>query len=167
MLAFNDLFVGCHSHVSARYVLRVENRAEPQSSSGMIVSTGAGSTGWLSSVCNMASGFAAWTGHGAEAARQLNWEDRRLVWVVREPFRSKSLRQRDLVAGLLEQGQELVIESLMPAGGVIFSDGVEADFLEFTSGTIARVAVSAAIRPPCRAVSRTLPFAFRFFFFAP
>ena len=142
MLAFNDLFVGCRTHVSARYVLRVGNRAEQQSSSGMIVSTGAGSSGWLSSVCNMASGFSAWTGHRAEAHVRLNWEDRRLVWVVREPFKSK-VSGSALVAGFLEQGQELIIESLMPAGGVIFSDGIEADFLEFTSGTIARVAVSA------------------------
>jgi hypothetical protein len=68
-------------------------------------------------------------------------QDRRLVWVVREPFRSKQLGA-DLVAGWLDQGNELVIESLMPAGGVVFSDGVESDFLEFSSGTIARIGVS-------------------------
>jgi len=107
----------------------------------MIVSTGVGSTGWLSSVCNMADGFAAWTGDRTEHRIKMTWEDRRLVWVVREPFRSK-LSGSDLVAGYLEQGQELVIESLMPSNGVIFSDGVEADYLEFTSGTIARIGVS-------------------------
>ena len=142
MLAFNDFFVGCQSHVSARYVLHVDDRAEPQSSSGLIVSTGAGSTGWLSSVFNMADGFARWAGGGVRHQTQLAWEDRRLVWVVREPFRSKQ-SGADLVAGWLDQGRELVIESLMPSGGVIFSDGVESDFLEFTSGTIARVGVAA------------------------
>jgi hypothetical protein len=141
MLAFNDLFVGCRTHASARYVLRTENRSEQQSSSGMIVSTGAGSTGWLSSVCNMADGFAAWTGRHEEHQVRMNWEDRRLVWVVREPFRSK-LSGSAMVAGFLEQGHELIIESLMPSNGVIFSDGVEADFLEFTSGTIARIGVA-------------------------
>jgi hypothetical protein len=119
----------------------VDDRAEPQSSSGLIISTGAGSTGWLSSVVNMAEGFARWTGGGLQHRLQLAWEDRRLVWVVREPFRSKQ-SGADLVAGLLDQGNELVIESLMPSGGVIFSDGVESDFLEFTSGTIARVGVA-------------------------
>jgi hypothetical protein len=141
MLAFNDFFIGCQSHVSARYVLRVDNQEEPQSSSGLIVSTGAGSTGWLSSVFNMAKGFARWTGGGLQHRIQLAWEDRRLVWVVREPFRSKQ-SGADLVAGWLDQGNELVIESLMPSGGVVFSDGVEADFLEFTSGTMARVRVA-------------------------
>jgi hypothetical protein len=57
---------------------------------------------------------------------------------VREPFLSKQSRA-SLVAGLLEDGDELVIESLMPAKGVVFSDGIESDFLEFNSGSIARV----------------------------
>jgi hypothetical protein len=30
----------------------------------------------------------------------------------------------------------------MPQAGVIFSDGLESDFLEFNSGTIARIGVS-------------------------
>ncbi len=54
MLAFNDLFIGRRSHASARYN---DDRSvcspESQSSSGVIVATGAGSTGWLSSVFNM------------------------------------------------------------------------------------------------------------------
>ncbi len=56
MLAFNDLFIGVKSHVSARYQLRVDGREESQSSSGVLVSTGAGSSGWMSSVFNMAAG---------------------------------------------------------------------------------------------------------------
>jgi len=71
----------------------------------------------------------------------LNWEDRRLVWAVREPFRSKT-SGAELVAGFLEQGQELAVESLMPSGGVIFSDGIEADFIEFNSGTTAAFTIS-------------------------
>ena len=73
---------------------------------------------------------------------QLHWEDRRLVWAVREPFRSRH-SGADLVAGVLEDDEELVIGSQMPSRGVIFSDGVEDDFLEFSSGTIARFTVSS------------------------
>src|SRR6478752_7184249 len=59
LLAFNDLFLGAASHVSARYRLDAGSGFESQSSSGVIVSTGAGSTGWLSSIFTMASGVAA------------------------------------------------------------------------------------------------------------
>lgn len=139
--AFNDFFVGAASHVSARYVLEYAGRSEPQSSSGILVSTGAGSTGWLSSVFNMAAGLAQFQGGELPPRPQLAWEDRRLAWAVREPFVSMR-SQASLVAGWLEEGEELIVESLMPDGGVIFSDGIESDFLPFTSGTIARLRVS-------------------------
>ncbi|MEF0941684.1 hypothetical protein [Rhizobium sp. BR 362] len=44
------------SHVSARYVLRAEERKERQSSSVIIVSAGVGSTGWLKSL------YSGWVG---------------------------------------------------------------------------------------------------------
>lgn len=138
LLAFNDLFIGARSHVSARYRLRAGDREEVQSSSGVLVSTGAGSTGWMSSVFNMAAGVARFAGGTGGAAVRLAWEDRRLLYAVREPFRSRH-SAADLVAGLIEPGQEIVLESRMPSGGVIFSDGIEADFLDFNSGAIARV----------------------------
>jgi hypothetical protein len=50
LLAFNDLFIGTRTHTSARYRISVGSAAEAQSSSGVLVSTGAGSTGWMSSV---------------------------------------------------------------------------------------------------------------------
>ncbi len=78
MLAFNDFFIGCQSHVSARYVLRVDKQAEPQSSSGLLVSTGAGSTGWLSSVVNMAKGFAP--GRAEGCSTEFGWPGRTAAW---------------------------------------------------------------------------------------
>ncbi len=56
LLAFNDLSIGRKTHVSARYRLTHGRRSEDQSSSGIIVSTGAGSTGWPGSVLNGAAG---------------------------------------------------------------------------------------------------------------
>ncbi len=141
MLAFNDFFIGCRSHTSARYTLQIDASSEPQSSSGIIVATGAGSTGWLSSIFNMADGVARLAGGNAGQPQAMRWEDRRLVWVVREPFASRH-SQANLVAGKLEDGQELHLESLMPEKGVIFSDGIEADGIDFNSGTIASVRVA-------------------------
>ena len=138
LVAFNDFFIGARSHVSALYKIRCGEKAEVQSSSGVLVSTGAGSTGWLSSVFNMVSGISLLRGGSEVQPVRLPWEDRRLVYVVREPFVSRH-SQANIVTGMLESGQELVLESLMPSAGVIFSDGVEADFLQFNSGATATV----------------------------
>lgn len=141
LLAFNDFFMGCRTHVSARYTLEVGREREPQSSSGLLVSTGAGSTGWMSSVFNMAAGVSRLLHKEVDGSVRLEWDARRLIWAVREPFISKHSQAR-LISGLLDEPEELVIESLMPSNGVIFSDGIESDFLQFNSGTIARVGVS-------------------------
>lgn len=142
LLAFNDLFIGARSHVSARYTLRAGTRSESQSSSGVLVSTGAGSTGWLSSVFNMAAGIASFTGGAAGSPPSLAWEDPRLVFIVREPFASRH-SHAGLVAGVIAPGASLSLESLMPSGGVIFSDGIEADALAFDSGAIATISAAA------------------------
>ena len=138
LLAFNDLFLGAQSHISARYHIRWNKSEEPQSSSGVLVSTGAGSTGWMSSVFNMASGVAKLVGGGVVNSLRLDWEDPRLLFVVREPFVSRH-SQANIVAGILQQRQALQLESLMPSGGVIFSDGIEADYLQFNSGSMATI----------------------------
>ncbi|HKE91734.1 MAG TPA: hypothetical protein VKB45_15475 [Gemmatimonadales bacterium] len=138
LLAFNDLFIGPSTHVSARYRLRAGGVVEAQSSSGVLVSTGAGSTGWISSVFNMAAGVTAFSGGRGGSGIRLEWEDPRLIYAVREPFISRHSTAR-IIAGYVLPGMELQLESLMPLGGVIFSDGIENDFLEFNTGTTARV----------------------------
>lgn len=138
LLAFNDLFLGARSHVSALYRISCGKESEAQSSSGVLVSTGAGSTGWISSVFNMTSGVASFCGASRVKAVRMAWEDRRLLYIVREPFVSRH-SAAGIVAGMLDAGQELVLESLMPTGGAIFSDGIEVDFLEFNSGAVAHV----------------------------
>ena len=143
MLAFNDLFIGVRTHTSARYQITFGDRSEPQSSSGIIVSTGAGSTGWLSSMFNMAAGVARLIEGEVHSPKpfRLDWEDEQLVFVVREPFVSKTSRA-GIVAGLITPETELSLESRTPENGAIFSDGVEADYVTFNSGAIAHVRVA-------------------------
>jgi len=138
LLAFNDLFVGARSHVSARYRISTGAGSEAQSSSGILVSTGAGSTGWMSSVFNMATGVTAFTGGSGTKGIRLSWEDPRLLFAVREPFVSRH-SSASIVAGWIEDGAEIRIESSMAGEGVVFSDGVERDFLEFNAGAIGHV----------------------------
>ena len=145
LLAFNDLFIGVRSHVSARYRIQVNGREEHHSSSGIIVSTGAGSTGWLSSLFNMASGMVRHYPRVLMAGKsgplsplKLPWDTDQLVFVVREPFLSKT-SGADIVMGEITRESPLILESEMPEGGVIFSDGVEVDYLAFNAGAIAEI----------------------------
>jgi NAD kinase len=136
LLAFNDFFIGANSHVSARYTIEIEDRRENQSSSGIIVSTGAGSTGWLQSVYAGAAGvIEALGGRVVPPANRgrLAWDSDYLVYSVREPFPSKAT-QVNLVHGTVDRARPLRITSRMPTNGVIFSDGIESDYLEFNSG---------------------------------
>jgi len=140
LLAFNDLFIGASSHVSSRYRIIFGEKNEEQSSSGLIVSTVAGSTGWLSSVFNMAYGVAGMFEKNLKLKRP-KLKDDELLFAVREPFQSIRT-QIGITAGLIKNKHSLTIESLMPTGGVIFSDGVEADFIKFNSGSIATIGLA-------------------------
>ncbi|MFO0892353.1 MAG: hypothetical protein U0790_24840 [Isosphaeraceae bacterium] len=146
LLAVNDLFVGVRSHGSARYRLRHGGREEDQSSSGLIVSTGAGSTGWYRSILTGAVGVVRSFVNSRkvdEVKEQyaIPWEARYLVFTVREPFISKT-SGADIVHGTIEEDQPLEIVSQMPQNGVIFSDGIEDDRLDFNSGAIARIGLA-------------------------
>lgn len=142
LLAFNDFFIGPSSHVSARYKIEYNGITENHSSSGIIVSTGAGSTGWLSSLINMSNGIVSTFNKGQKGLRmKMSWEDNKLVFIVREPFQSK-YSQTNLTAGMITKSNELKLESLMPSNGVIFSDGIETDFLQFNSGSIVHIGIA-------------------------
>jgi NAD kinase len=137
----NDLFIGQKSHVSARYQISMGSREERQSSSGIIVSTGLGSTGWLKSVLAGARGIGNALGQSFETdvPKDFRWESDYLYFTVREPFPSKS-SEAGLIFGTITDKEPLRLVSQMPENGVIFSDGIEADYLEFNSGTQALIA---------------------------
>jgi NAD kinase len=140
LLAFNDLFIGASSHISARYKITFGAKVEEQSSSGLIVSTPAGSTGWLSSVFNMAYGVTGLFEKNLKPKRP-QIKDNELVFAVREPFKSIKT-QIGITAGIVNAKHTLTLESLMPTSGIIFSDGIEADFLKFNSGSIATIGIA-------------------------
>ena len=153
LLALNDFFIGRRGHASARYRLQIGRENEEQSSSGIIVSTGAGSTGWLRSVLTGAgriledfapSPEVCAASQTAQNDFRFGWSEKKLRFSVREPFVSKTSGAR-LVFGEIEAARELEIVSLMPQDGVIFSDGIETDALEFNAGAIARVAVATRV----------------------
>lgn len=140
LLAFNDLFIGASSHISARYKISFNNNTEEHSSSGLIVSTPAGATGWLSSIFNMAYGVTNMFEKNLKR-KQPKLNDNELLFAVREPFQSIRT-QTGITTGIIKNQKSLAIESLMPTSGVIFSDGIETDFLRFNSGAIATIGIA-------------------------
>jgi NAD kinase len=141
LLAFNDLFIGATSHVSARYKLTYNKKTEEHSSSGIIVSTQAGSTGWLSSIFNMSFGIHKFIEKDNTKKKYAKLKDDQLMFAVREPFASKRT-QVETAVGIISAQSKLVIESFMPNNGLIFSDGIETDFLKFNAGAIAAIGIA-------------------------
>lgn len=142
----NDIFIGQRTHASARYEIQLGDRREVQSSSGIIVSTGLGATGWLKSILAGADGIAQYCGLDGKASLRertagFAWDSAYLYFTVREPYPSTSTGA-SIVFGKIDKKQPMQIVSFMPENGVIFSDGVEQDFLQFNSGMVASVGLA-------------------------
>ena len=129
--ALNEIFVGHRSHQSARYEIAIDGERERQSSSGVIVSTGTGATGWARSIMTA-------TGHAVPLAPV----DRGLAYFVREPWPSVATGA-SITAGAVEAQRVLSITSQMNDGGVIFADGIEQDHLDFGWGRTVTVSIAA------------------------
>ncbi len=123
LLALNEIFLGHQSHQSARYRIKCQSREERHSSSGIIVATGTGATGWARSIHR-------------ERHDQIELpvaEEDTLAFYVREAFPSIATGT-SLTSGLLQNDEQLRVRSEMNDGGVVFGDGIEADYLEFNWG---------------------------------
>jgi NAD kinase len=129
--ALNELFVGQRTHQSARYRLMMDGREERQSSSGLIVTTGTGATGWARSI-NLSRGEPLKLPEPTESA---------MAFFVREAFPSIATGV-EITHGRLADAQELVIVSEMNEDGVVFGDGIEADRVPFGWGQRVRIRTS-------------------------
>ena len=69
------------------------------------------------------------------------WNEQRLQFSVREPFPSRTSGV-ELVFGSITPNAPLRIESHMPEKGIIFSDGVDTDYMDFNSGTIVTISLA-------------------------
>lgn len=121
LTALNEIFVGHRSHQSARYHIQFGDKAEAQSSSGLIVASGTGATGWARSIAA-----------ATHLALSLDNQERAVGYWVREPFPSRT-SATNLRAGKIT-ATPLRITSQMNDGGVIFADGIEQDFIPFDWG---------------------------------
>ncbi|MEV0154179.1 hypothetical protein AB0H57_10625 [Micromonospora sp. NPDC050686] len=134
LVGLNEVYVGHAAHQSARYQLTVpvagRARRERHSSSGVVVGSGTGATGWCASIARDRPG----------APRPPAPEEAALCWYVREAWPSP-VTGVSLTAGRLDQAGrlEIVAES---DGLVAFADGLEADRLCLAWGQRLTVDVS-------------------------
>ena len=118
----NEVFIGHSSHQSARYQLTTpDGRAERHSSSGLIISTGTGATGWCASIAQERGGRALPAP-----------TDPLLAWFVREAWPSP-ITGTALTEGALEPGEILRI-TVASDQLVVFGDGMEEDRLTASWG---------------------------------
>ena len=131
LLALNEVFVGHASHQSARYSIAFGGREEVQSSSGLIVATGTGATGWALSIAR-ATGVSI----------VVSPEEQAGLFLVREPWPSVATGA-SIVSGRLGGADRLVVVSRMNEGGVVFADGMERDRLDFGWGRTLTLRIAA------------------------
>jgi NAD kinase len=130
LLALNEIFVGHNTHQSARYKISVHEESENHSSSGLIVASGTGATGWARSMMEASGINLALPPNGT-----------RLGYFVREPFPSVSTGT-SIRNGVLAHNEIMTLTSRMNEGGVIFADGIEKDSLSFDWGRVVTVSIA-------------------------
>ncbi|BCJ71669.1 hypothetical protein CS0771_12130 [Catellatospora sp. IY07-71] len=133
LAGLNEIYVGHQTHQSARYVLTTpQGEQERQSSSGLLVGTGTGATGWCASIALSRDLTGVLPGPDADE----------LCWFVREAWPSPATGAR-LTAGRVRAGERITLTSESERL-VVFADGVETDHLVLAWGQ--RVSVAAGSR---------------------
>ncbi|WP_278263542.1 hypothetical protein [Nocardia sp. AG03] len=115
--ALNEIYLGHPSHQTSRYRIHDERQA----SSGILVGTGTGATGWCSSI------------HRERKSRLPlpTPTERRLVWFVREVWSSPTTGVTHTEGEITDENLHIDIES---DGLVAFGDGIEHDALRLSWG---------------------------------
>jgi hypothetical protein len=133
LVALNEIYLGAAGHQTARYRLALDGDgrvAEAQASSGVLVGTGTGATGWIRSV---------WQERGGEGLELPDPSERRLLWFVREAWPSP-VTGTSLVAGELSAARRLTL-TVESERLIAFGDGIESDAVVLTWGQRVTVGV--------------------------
>lgn len=132
LVALNEIFIGHPSHQTARYsVATPDGRAESHASSGLVVGSGSGATGWCRSI---------WQERASSLCLPRP-TDRTLIWFAREAWPSPAT-DTSVTEGLLEQPLVIRAESDQL---IAFGDGLEEDHLTLKWGQRLEVGAAAQV----------------------
>lgn len=113
----------------SRHILEYRGITEEQKCSGLLVATGAGSSGWYSSACRYlhpeGNPFPRTSGYAR--------------FLVTEPFRGR-LTRYPTPEGVLERGERLAVRSLNDSSGRLMCDSL--DEYGFRMGSVAAIGIS-------------------------
>lgn len=113
-LALNEFYVAsAKAYHTARYDFTIKGKRERQKSSGVLVSTAAGSYAWIKSA----------------GGKEIPLYSDKLEYLIREPYRGRTAAKCSLVKGVLNKNERVVIEFEIGKGVIIAdSTGKEHKF---------------------------------------
>jgi hypothetical protein len=129
LTALNEVYVGHPSHQTARYVVRQGEASERQASSGLVVGTGTGATGWCSSI---------WRERHSTLPLPAPTEPA-LAWFTREAWASPVTGVALTEGRLAGAPLTVTVESNQL---VVFGDGIEDDRLSLSWGQVLEVGLA-------------------------
>ncbi|MBI3035355.1 NAD(+)/NADH kinase [Candidatus Woesearchaeota archaeon] len=124
-LALNEFFIGARkSYHAAKYTIQIGSRKEMHKSSGILVTTPAGSYAWARSCCG----------------KTLPLDSKKYQFVVREPYEGNVFKNYRFKHGLLTRSQKISVISEM-LDGILIADSVSREY-RFKNGSKATIALS-------------------------
>lgn len=124
-LALNEFFIGPRkSYHAAKYMIYADGKKERQKSSGILVTTPAGSNAWAKSC----------------SGKALPLNSRKYQFIVREPYEGQVFKNYRLKMGILGKGQKIILISEM-LDGILMADSVGREY-RFSSGSRAVIKFS-------------------------
>ena len=125
-LALNEFFVGPKkSYHAAKYIIMINGEKERQKSSGILVTTPAGSYAWAR----------------ACSSKTLDLKSDKFQFVVREPYEGKVFKNYKLKYGILDKSKKMTVISEM-LDGILIADSVGKEY-SLKNGSKATIGLSS------------------------
>lgn len=123
-LATNEIYIGTSAQfLTSRYKIRHKGVEEEQRSSGVIVTTGTGSSGWFNSA----------------GGKKFGRAEKKLAFLVREPYIGERLFRPELLKGEIKEKESIILTSTRDYGGII---AINSSVYNFNGGDIAEIKIS-------------------------